>query len=138
MPWDLCFNGILRISYKEKEVLVPISDSETPTPADQNSTAEEAKEYSESSKSSESSDSSVTDSADGTVGIALGSTGGVVVLTLISAGYYCYKKKHAKISKTMPTSSGGEFGQKDHNPMVTDVSLANNVLDLADNDNSSG
>jgi hypothetical protein len=49
--------------------------------------------------------------------IAGGSVGAVVVLAVVGAGLYCYKKKQVSMNKTLP-----DMGLGEHKVLATDVS----------------
>lgn len=110
VPWNYCYDGILKIKYRSKEELIPITDGDKGKTSEEpeGGEADGGQNLSKKTPAEEESGSSAGAIAGGVVGA-------VVVLSVVGAGLYCYKQKQVSINRTQPDAT-------DHKPLATDVS----------------
>ena len=117
VPWNYCYDGILKIKYRAKvEELIPIADGdddvEQPTKGDGSDSSDGG---SAGGQNLNEKPPAEEESGGSGGAIAGGVVGAVVVLSVVGAGVYCYKKKQVSINRTLPDI-------QDHKPLATDVS----------------
>ena len=113
VPWNYCYEGILKIKYRAKEELIPINDN---VDDKQPVSGDGSDETGASGEQNLSENAPAVEEAGGSGGaIAGGVVGAVVVLSVVGAGVYCYKKKQISINRTLPDVN-------EHKPLATDVS----------------
>jgi len=113
VPWNYCYEGILKINYKPKQELIPIADDSDETipsiePVSEGADGAGAQDLSKEAPAAE-------ESGGSGGAIAGGVAGAVVVLSVVGGGVYCYKQKQLSINRTLPDAG-------EHKALATDVS----------------